>query len=74
MTALLLMGFDKWRAIENKWRIPENVLLFLGILGGGFGLHFGSLVYRHKTRKPLFRVMIPLMMIINSFEIYYLFF
>lgn len=53
--AFLLMGLDKWRAVRDAWRIPEFQLFLFPLLGGAPGGLLGMLVFRHKTRKPLFR-------------------
>ena len=50
----LIVGIDKFRARARQWRIPERTLLTLNWLGGAFGLLAGMLLFRHKTRKPIF--------------------
>lgn len=70
---LLVMGWDKWKAIRNEWRIPEKTLFLLGALGGALGLLLGSKLYRHKTQKTIFRIGIPALLILNSLEFYVLF-
>ena len=52
----VLMGVDKFKAQNNLWRIPEKVLLTLGIIGGGVGGFVGGRVFHHKTRKWYFQV------------------
>lgn len=71
--ALLAMGWDKWKAIRQGWRVPEKTLLLIGLLGGALGLLLGSKIYRHKTQKRIFRIGIPLLLMINLIEIYFLF-
>jgi len=71
---LLIMGWDKWKSIHHGWRIPEKNLLLLGLLGGALGLLIGSRIYRHKTQKMLFKIGIPILLIVNGFEAYFLFF
>ena len=56
----LLFGLDKLKAKRHLRRIPEAGLLFAALLGGAAGGLLGMLLFRHKTRKPLFRVLIPL--------------
>ena len=50
----IVWGLDKFRAKANLWRISERTLLTLALLGGAFGALAGMLIFRHKTRKPLF--------------------
>lgn len=47
---------DKAAARDGAWRIPENTLLLLGLLGGWPGALVAQWVYRHKTRKTAFLV------------------
>ena len=51
----LLLGYDKLQAKNNGWRIPEKVLLLLGVFGGAIGGLFGMQVFHHKTSKNYFR-------------------
>ncbi|HSM24857.1 MAG TPA: DUF1294 domain-containing protein [Anaerolineaceae bacterium] len=50
-------GFDKFRSKYNQWRVPEKTLYGLILLGGGIGALAGMVVFRHKTRKPHFRIL-----------------
>lgn len=47
-------GVDKRRARRKKWRIPESLLLGLGVLGGAVGSLIGMNLFRHKTRHLYF--------------------
>ncbi len=49
-------GWDKAAAINGSWRTPEKILLILIFLGGAAGGALGMNLFRHKTRKPHFRV------------------
>ena len=51
-------GWDKAAAINGSWRTPEKVLLLLVFLGGAAGGALGMNFFRHKTRKPHFRIAI----------------
>ncbi len=62
----LLYGLDKYRAVHGTWRIPENTLIAAAVLGC-YGALSGMLVFRHKTRKLKFRVVVPLICIAESF-------
>lgn len=54
---------DKFRAVKHKWRISENTLIFLALIGGGVGLLTGLLLSNHKTRKKKFMVGVPAIII-----------
>ena len=53
------MYWDKKRAIKGKWRIKENTLLLLVLLGGGIGAIAGMYTFRHKTKKMAFVIGFP---------------
>jgi uncharacterized membrane protein YsdA (DUF1294 family) len=61
----LIMGFDKYLAIKQRNRITEKTLLSLCILGGSIGSWISMQLFRHKTRKPLFNLGIPLVFLIE---------
>ncbi len=58
----ILMGTDKKRAINKKWRIPEKALFFTAFLGGALGSWLGMYVFRHKTRHWYFVIGMPIIM------------
>lgn len=62
--SFILMGWDKYCAIKNKWRIPEKTLIGLSIIGGGIGIYLGMKTFRHKTQKPIFQILVPITVII----------
>ena len=61
----ILMGRDKAAAQTASRRIPETTLLALAVLGGSLGGTLGMLFFRHKTRKPAFRIGFPLILIVH---------
>lgn len=54
----LLFFYDKYQAKNDGWRIPEKVLLTLSILGGAIGGLLGMQIFRHKTRKNYFWIIL----------------
>lgn len=64
LASLILMGVDKWKAKSAQWRVPEWVLLAVGLFGA-FGAVCGALLFHHKISKPLFRFMLPLELLLN---------
>ena len=58
-SGLLLMHIDKKKAIQNKWRIPEKVLLGTAVLGGSLGCMAGMRLFRHKTKHLTFSLGLP---------------
>ncbi len=59
------MASDKIRAMERRYRIPEAILLLFAVIGGSIGSILGMLLFHHKTRKPLFRYGLPLILILQ---------
>lgn len=64
-------GIDKAKAVKGKYRIKEATLLLLSLLGGALGGLVGMHIFHHKTRKPLFKFSVPLMLIIQAFLLFY---
>lgn len=60
-----VFGADKWKAVHNNWRISEFALLAMCFLMGGAGGILGMYVWRHKTRKIKFRILVPLALLCN---------
>ena len=59
----IAFGLDKWKAKSGKWRIPERTLLLLALAGGSLGALAGMIMFRHKTRKPVFMYGIPVILL-----------
>ena len=64
---------DKRRAKKNKWRIPENSLLLIALLGGSIGALLGMKVFRHKTKHWKFKILVPLFLILQIVLAVYLY-
>ncbi len=58
---VLCLWRDKSLAVRNRRRIPEATLLRWAALGGAGGALCAMLVCRHKTRKPKFFILVPLL-------------
>lgn len=56
--AFAVYGIDKWQAKRDGWRIPEIVLHGLALIGGVIGAWAGRIVFRHKTNKPAFLIVL----------------
>ena len=57
------MGRDKAAARSGARRTPETTLLALAVIGGSVGGVLGMVLFRHKTRKPAFRIGFPLILL-----------
>ena len=67
---LLFMITDKRRAIKNKYRMPEAVLMLVAMSGGSLGCLVGMLLAHHKTKKPLFALGIPIFLLLHIFVLF----
>ena len=65
LLAFCAFGRDKRLARLGSRRIPEARLLLYAALGGAAGALLGMRRFRHKTRKPLFRVLVPLLLLLH---------
>ena len=61
---VMLCLSDKRRAIKNKRRISEDYLFFIAMVGGCYGFFIGMYIFRHKTRKLKFKLLIPIICMI----------
>ena len=59
----LAMFIDKEKAKKGKWRIKENTLLVITLLGGGIGTIAGMYTFRHKTKKMIFVIGFPVIVV-----------
>lgn len=59
-------GIDKAKARKGAWRITEKTLIGLAVAGGSIGAMAGMSFFHHKTRKPLFKIGIPVILIIEA--------
>ena len=59
------MYIDKKKAKKGSRRTKENTLFTLVLLGGGIGGIAGMYKFRHKTKKPLFYIGFPAILILE---------
>ena len=64
LIAFILYGIDKKKAIRDKFRIPERVLIFVAVIGGALGAFLGMHIFHHKTKKKKFYITIPAFLIL----------
>ena len=65
VVAFLAMYIDKRKAKYGKWRIPEQTLLILALIGGSIGAIAGMYTFRHKTKKLRFSIGFPVILILQ---------
>ncbi|MET1051680.1 MAG: DUF1294 domain-containing protein [Mycetocola sp.] len=65
LVAFVSYAVDKSAAVAGRWRISENTLLGLGLVGGWPGALLAQQVLRHKIRKRSFMVPFVVTVIVN---------
>ena len=60
-----LMGVDKFKAYKQRYRISENSLLFVALIGGSIGSYMGMYFFHHKTKHKRFYIGIPIIIILQ---------
>lgn len=64
--AVILMGLDKSKARQRRWRIPEKTLFGVALIGGSAGILAGMWLFRHKTRHQSFTWGIPAILLFQA--------
>ena len=64
--AFVLYAIDKLKAKMDAWRISENVLIWMAILGGSVGALLAMIIFRHKIRVTKFKFGIPVIILIQA--------
>ena len=65
IVSFALMGHDKKRARQGKWRVPEKTLFLVTACFGGLGGVLGMKVFHHKTQHWYFKVFFPVLLAIQ---------
>lgn len=72
LLSFILFAVDKRRAKKKAYRIKESVLLFTAFIGGALGALLSMLMFRHKTQKIKFTLLVPLFLIAHVFLGYFI--
>lgn len=64
--AFAVYGVDKQKAVKGKWRISENTLIGLAVIGGSVGALLAMKCFHHKTRKKKFSVGVPVILLLQT--------
>lgn len=56
---------DKNAAGKHKWRVPESVLLLLGLIGGAAAMLITMKKIRHKTKHMKFMIVLPVEILLH---------
>ncbi len=72
LAGFCMMGADKRKARNGKWRVKESVLFLTAVIGGSLGSWLGMYAFRHKTKHWYFVVGMPLILILQVAAILFL--
>ena len=70
LVTFIAYGVDKYAAIKGYWRIKENTLQLLSLVGGWPGAFVAQRLLRHKCSKSSFKRIYYLSLIINLSILY----
>ena len=65
LITFIVFALDKICAIKKKWRYKEVSLLGMCLVGGAIGGFLAMHLFRHKTKKKLFVIGVPLIIVIH---------
>jgi len=65
LAAFILCGIDKKAAILKLPRVRERTLILLSFFGGALFMLLGMCIFRHKTHKERFVILIPCFLILH---------
>ena len=65
LIAFLAMYVDKRKAKYGKWRIPEQTLFILALIGGSIGAIAGMYAFHLKTKKLRFSIGFPVILVLQ---------
>lgn len=63
--AIILTVADKRRAIKGKYRISEDLLLTVALIGGSVGEYLTMKAVHHKTKHKRFMIGLPLIILLH---------
>jgi len=73
LIAIIVTIYDKHQSKKHLWRVPENTLLFISIIGGSPAMLITMKLIRHKTQHKKFMIGIPVIIIFQALTAYFIF-
>jgi uncharacterized membrane protein YsdA (DUF1294 family) len=72
IVGFVVMGIDKSRAKNNRWRIKERTLFLVAGIGGSAGSILGMKYFRHKTKHRSFVIGMPVIFLVQIVILYFI--
>ena len=60
---IAVMFRDKIAKVNHRKRVPDNILMQLGILSGGIGMFVTMLITRHRLDERKFMIGLPVIFV-----------
>src|SRR5690349_458185 len=67
----LYIGYDKIRAINGEWRVPEVKLLLFSSIGGALGGFIAMILCWHKIRNIFFMIYFQGLAVLHLYLLYH---
>ncbi|MCX6781781.1 MAG: DUF1294 domain-containing protein [Candidatus Magasanikbacteria bacterium] len=75
LVTFFVYGLDKAKSgVSGARRISEKTLLIIALIGGSLGALAGMKVFRHKTKKLGFQAPLAVILCLQIFLVWFLFF
>lgn len=68
----ILTVYDKYASRNSLGRVSEKHLITAAFFLGAPGVYLGMQMARHKTRKPVFRYGLPVLIMLNGLAVFLL--
>ena len=65
VSAFLIWAYDKRQSQREGWRVPENALHTMAVLGASPGSLAAMSILRHKTQKRFFTTFYTILMVLH---------
>ena len=65
IVTFVTFGIDKNLSKHNQLRVPDSTLLLLSALGGALGGFLAMYIFRHKTQKAKFFLVVPMLLVLH---------
>lgn len=66
IVGFVIMGIDKSKARNHRWRTRERTIFIIALLGGSIGVETGMQYFRHKTQHKKFVYGIPAIIVLQA--------
>ncbi len=73
LTGYFIMAIDKKQSIKGKYRVPNEIIKWIALLGGPLGIFIGTFQFRHKSLMPRFKLNIGAILAVHILILFAIF-